>query len=177
MLNFKLFLESAEYKAKKGESEVVHHLTTSDFKTNEFKPLSHFGTKEAARNVVKSKAEIMGKEPENVKAKHHAVRIKLGKVAWIKDQGDDHSPQSLSRVLHKAGHITKQQREKHASLGRKLTHGRIADDLRKNGIHTLAYKNRVEDRGSTSYMITHSSQVRHLKSTEADKSAKVNWKK
>ena len=178
MKSFLLFLESEEYRAKEGESEVVHHLTTKNFDPNSFRPLSHFGTKKAARDVIKNRVELETDKPiEKTKPKHHAVRLSLGNVVTVKDNGDYHSPAAFSKSLHKAGHLDAKQAAAHERLGHNLTNKRIASDLRKNGIHTIKYKNNIEDPGSTSYMITHPSQVRPLRSTKPGQTAKVNWKR
>lgn len=43
----------------------------------------------------------------------------------------------------------------------------LLDFLKRRKIDTIAYKNRVEDPGSTSYIITHPKQVRLLRKTKA----------
>ena len=179
MKTFQEHLEESTYHAKEDESEIVHHLTSHKF--DKFRPLSHFGSKGASREVMGQKEYDYDKDDNEVpidrkKLQHHVVRIKLGKVAHIDDHGGEHnSPSDLSHTLHGHGHITPEQHKNHLELAKqgKLTNDHIAKTLRSNGIHTLAYKNEVEDRGSTSYMITHHSQVRHLRTP--GKNAKVNF--
>jgi hypothetical protein len=144
MLSFIQYLNESIRSAQEGESEIVHHLTPTKF--SKFHHMSHFGTKQAAREAIKGKDEYFDKhdEPHEIdhsKIYHHAARIKLGNVAHIKDDGENH----------------------------------VADTLRKNNIHTVAYTNTREHKGSTSYMITHPSQVRPIKQT--GKHAKLNLTK
>ena len=178
MLSFIQYLDESFRSAEEGESEIVHHLTPAKF--SKFHPMSHFGTPPAARTVVKNKEEHFDKqgEPHDIdhsKIYHHAVRIKLGNVAHIEDDGENHTPEGMSRALHAAGHITDAQRSVHEKLDGRLTNKHVAATLRKNNIHTVAYKNAREDKGSTSYAITHHSQVRGVRVT--GKHAKLNLTK
>ena len=178
LLSFIQYLNESIRSAQEGESEIVHHLTPTKF--SKFHHMSHFGTKQAAREAIKNKDEYFDKhdEPHEIdhsKIYHHAARIKLGNVAHIKDDGENHEPQGTSHSLHAAGHITNAQREQHKKLGHGLTNKHVADTLRKNNIHTVAYTNTREHKGSTSYMITHPSQVRPIKQT--GKHAKLNLTK
>jgi len=157
---FEYLLEKAEYQAQPDESEVVHHASDHDF--TEFHPLSHFGTSNAARaravfNIVTAS------RPKNL----YTARIKLGKVAHIVDDGNDHTPEYILHGLHDAGHITSNHYDKTFEKmkntpsveGRKKI---VLDTLKKRKINTIIYKNRIEDPGSNSYIITHPSQVRIL---------------
>jgi hypothetical protein len=171
MLSFKKFVEeSKEYKAQEGESVVLHHLTPNRFNPTEFHPLSHFGTATAARDLIRQRREFDDLGDADVH--HHAVRIKLGKVVHIPDSQGDHSPDELSHMLVRAGHITPEQHSEHMKLKKDLDYSHVAKSLRNNGIHTLSYENIYEDPGSTSYMITDKSQVRPLRSSKG--AAKVN---
>jgi hypothetical protein len=172
MLSFKKFIEeSKEYKAQEGESEVLHHLSPYKFAGTDFRPLSHFGTANASRDLVRNR-KMSGDLGTGDEVHHHAVRIKLGKVAHLPDFEGDHTPHDLNNMLLRAGHITQQQHQQNKVLKGDLTFKHVAKSLRKNGIHTLSYENVFEDPGSTSYMITHHSQVRPLRSSKG--AARVN---
>jgi hypothetical protein len=166
MLSFSEFLlEKAEYNAQEGESSVVHHASDQDF--DQFRPLSHFGTANAARARAVSNSSNAS-QPKNL----YTARIKLGKVAHIVDNGDNHSPESILHGLHMAGHVTAAHYDKYYDKMRSATSHAdktkiVLDVLKKRKINTIAYKNRVEDPGSRSYMITHPSQVRLIRKTKA----------
>lgn len=175
MKTFKLFLEST-YKAQDGESEIVHHVSPHNF--NEFKPLSHFGSHEAARDIgrqIKSDTENFTqdgfgyKKPEDGKLKYYSARIKLGNVAHVSDTQEDHIP-AISHELHTNGHISK---EDHEHIKGNPTKENLLHILKKNNINTISYNNEFEgNKPSKSYMITHHSQVRVLKKGNLDISDK-----
>ena len=174
--------EAKEWAAKEGESEVVHHYTKTD--VNSFMPFSHFGTHQAARE----RAASMEFDPG--KSQVHSVRIKLGNTVHIPDLGG-HYPEEIASGLREHGHITdedhqhlktkfatfNQQLEKPTRDDRSWLHPEqqakasyLAHYLRnKKGIHTISYENDQEDEGSTSYMITHHSQVRKLRKSSSPK--------
>jgi len=178
MLSFLQYLDESTRDAQEDESEIVHHL--SPFKFKKFKPLSHFGTRQAAREIIKTRDEYFDEEGEPYdldpsKIYHYAAKIKLGNIAEIEDDGEDHNPQTISYALHRAGHITDSQRNEHEKLGDELTNQHVVKALRENDIQTVSYKNAREDKGSTSYMITHPSQVRVIRQT--GKYSKLNLDK
>jgi hypothetical protein len=180
MISFKQFIEEDKrYKAQEGESEVLHHLSPNKFDPNDFRPLSHFGTAAASRDLIGQRRDFLAQYPDPNggpnydDVHHHAIRIKLGKVVHLPDvEGADHTPNVLSHLLHDEGHITPEQHKEHLNLKRDLKFDHIANTLRKNGIHTLSYTNTSEDPGSKSYMITDKSQVRPLRSSKG--SAMIN---
>jgi hypothetical protein len=157
---FEYLLEKAEYLPQPGESRVVHHASDHDF--TEFRPLSHFGTANAARARAVSYTP-KASQPKNL----YTARIKLGKIVRINDDKEDHTPESILHSLHKAGHVTASHYDKYYEKMRDTPsiEGRkkiVLDVLKRRKINTIVYKNRVEDPGSDSYMITHPSQVRLL---------------
>ena len=59
MLSFIQYLNESIRSAQEGESEIVHHLTPTKF--SKFHHMSHFGTKQAAREAIKNKDEYFDK--------------------------------------------------------------------------------------------------------------------
>lgn len=166
MKTFKEFLrEKAEYGTQEGEGPVVHHASDQDFK--EFRPLSHFGSADAAR----ARAVTIGSassEPKHL----YTARIRTGNVARIGDDAANHTPASILHSLHKAGHINvssyiKTDDKMRAASDEGERSKILLDVLKRKKINTIAYKNRVEDPGKTSYIITHPKQVRLLRKTKA----------
>lgn len=172
MKTFRLFLESS-YAAHDGESEIVHHVSSSKKDFSKFRPMSHFGNASAARSIAREIPNTS--DDDNPRIHHYSSRIHLGKVHDLPDDhddnegGEDHNPRSIARVLQSQGVISKDE-----ASDRKHTknHASIARLLRSKGIHTLRYKNNVE--GGHSYIITHPSQVRVLSKTEPGKESNIN---
>lgn len=162
MLSFKDFInESLEYLPKTGESEVVHHSSDKSFPS--FNPLSHFGTANAAR----ARAVSSGQSPKD--SKHlYSARLNLGNVVNMGDDGENHTPHGILHSLHKAGHITvnnylNMRNKMSAAENDESRKDMLVKYLKRRKIDTIRYKNRVEDPGSTSYIITHPKQVRILR--------------
>jgi len=171
MKSFVEFLvESYKYKAQKGESEVLHHLTANKFDT--FKSFSHFGTANAARSRAFSKPKVSNdtRKSDNM----YSVRIKKGKTVDVDDLGTN-TPQDLAVSLHKRGHIsTKEKKYVTGSSSKSDAHHNLLDVLKARKIKTMRYKNEFEDPGKHSYIITHPDQVRVLRKKEH---AKINLEK
>lgn len=156
--------EKAEYAAQDGESAVVHHASPSDF--DQFKPLSHFGTANAAR----ARAVSVGQSPEEKKHLYSA-RLKLGKTVRIGDSLRNHKAMDIALSLHQAGHMNHKgytgMRDKMKTMEEPERQKHLVSYLKKRKIDTIQYRNGVEDPGSTSYIITHPKQVRLLRKSEA----------
>ena len=170
MLRFKDFIAESTYKAQSGESEILHHLTPHKF--DQFKPMSHFGTAQASRSLMKFRMD-----DDNVKGKaiiHHAVRLKLGNVRRIEDDqtNSGHRPDVVNDMLYQNKIISRKQYETNKKKGRSLTNYDLARTLKSNNIQTIAYKNEFEDPGSTSYIITDPKQVRRL---QMNLNTKINF--
>jgi len=197
MLTFKQLNESRDYQRKEGESKVLHHVTPVAF--NKFKPMSHFGTANAARAVAADKFNMektndlrmnrpiksLTKKVNKTKFYSHSVRLKLGKVAHISDyEGSQHSPSRVVDLLikHKvlpikATNSLLKKSHDHLNGGPPLTHNHIAKALNAHGIDTLKYKNHYEDEGKMSYIITRPDQVRTLrKKSKSNLNLKKGWK-
>jgi hypothetical protein len=159
--------ESYQYKANEGESKVLYHATHIPFNGNKFRPFSHFGTKDAARSRA---SRINEQNPKAKSFDTYSTRLRLGTTVDIPDP-IEHSPKKIATLLHKHGHIDKNDYRKIINAmsshdDDKNKYKELASHLRDKGIHTISYTNEVEDPGNKSYMITHPNQVRVLKKTE-----------
>lgn len=171
MKSYRQFLESS-YAARDNESEIVHHVSPSQKDFSTFRPMSHFGSAAAARSIAKAVSDML----DNPRIHHYSARISLGKVHELPDDhdgyGETHSPDSIARVLHKQGIIS---REEASEPTHTRNHASIARLVRSKGIHTLRYRNNIE--GGHSYIITHPSQVRILSKTKPGAESIVNTKR
>ena len=196
MLTFRQLREKLEYRKQEGESHLLHHITPHEF--DSFKPMSHFGTHDAARARASFLAkhelpsssdsshekytgspEIFNKRQKETKFNIYSTRLKLGKVIDVPDIAEDR-PSKLLDMLSKHKHIPHETVVEltKKSLGHGgLTHEHIAKALNKHGIDTLRYKNKWEDPGKTSYMITRPDQVRVLRKTKSTLNLKRGWDK
>lgn len=151
----RVILESKEQQAQPGESQVLHHAASGTIK--DFHALSHFGTAVAAR----TRAAFNGAGTA------YSVRLKLGNVVHIPHDSGEHSHEEITDALLKHNHISKEEQTNlHNSYKDKNYNDKtkiLSKHLISKGINTVSYKNEMEDDGSTSYIITHPSQVRILK--------------
>lgn len=158
----KVLAESYKYHKRSGESEIVHHISKTDKDiSGHFYPLSHFGTANAVRAVATGVHES---KPQRI----YSVRIKLGNVVHLNTDPGSHTAYEIVRLLHHERHITKREADElqdhmdgHADCDSALSHQLAV----KHKINTISYTNGFEHPGSTSYIITHPSQVRVLRSS------------
>lgn len=156
-------VEDRNWKAQEGESEVLYHTSGSNF--DQFKPFSHFGSKQAAGQRLHTKGLFD-------RFKTYSVRLKLGNVAHIDYDSHSHYPTDIIHGLHEYNHITD---DEHKHLYQKFKDSEKNSDwstdekfkylgkfLNKKGIDTISYRNDIEDPGSKSYINTRSDQVRIL---------------
>lgn len=164
MLSFKEFIqEKAEWNKEEDESEVLHHSSEHDFQ--QFRPLSHFGTKNAARARAYDIGTSEHDSPPDFH--HYTVRLKIKKSAEVKDRGEHH-PEGIASDLKAGGHINQEElsafRKKMKGLPNSNSNqAHLLDLLKSKGIDTLHYQNKIEDQGSKSYIITDPKQVRILR--------------
>lgn len=164
MLSFREFIqEKAEWNRDKDETEIVHHSSEHDF--NEFRPLSHFGTKHAAR----ARAYDIGSNEHDSPPEfhHYSVRLKIKKSAEVKDRGE-HYPEGIASDLRMGGHISHEEMTAFRKSLKGLPNSQhnqsqLLSLLKSKGIDALHYKNKIEDPGSKSYIITDPKQVRILR--------------
>lgn len=95
----------------------------------------------------------------------------MGNVVEIPDLPYEHSPDDTLKLVRNTGALPKNLRLK--SGFEILDWKHLAQILNKYGIDTLMYKNRWEDPGNYSYMITRPDQVRLLQKTKS----KPNFKR
>ena len=155
-------LEKLEYHAQSGESDIVHHSSNASF--DKFRPLSHFGTHRAAREISRSTQSYEGP------AFTYSARLKLGNVMKTKDHGRAWNGGLLNDLLDN-GKLTTKEWNHHRSIALDGDgpdkNAYVASVLRSKGIHSIEYHNRIEDiKGGKSYIITHPDQVRILKKSE-----------
>lgn len=166
MLSFIQFINESSYQPREDEEDsiVVHHSSPNKF--GKFRPISHFGTRNAARERAFNLKHTDGRTDKD-EMHGYTVRLKKGNTLHfqpMEDDDDEQTVHSLTDTLHKHGHINKDQRDDvHSKKNNIHAAKALGKHLNSNGIHTISYTNRNEDRGSTSYVATHPSQVRVLK--------------
>jgi hypothetical protein len=157
--------ESVRYLPSEGESPVVHHVSFDSF--DRFKPMSHFGSKDAARGRAATFFYTDQKKPMWM----YTVRLKLGNVLVVDDLPYGHQAYDTLKLIKRTNKIPKAAFSKLNRLIRKkglLDNDLLADWLKNVcNINTLKYLNRWEDPGSYSYIITDPDQVRILKERKA----------
>jgi hypothetical protein len=170
------FDQAINDRPRKGESEILHHVSKNNSFRSKFNPLSHFGTADAARdraisikNRLRSARWInsgWGNKAVPSKFTHYEVRLRLGKVKRIEDTGLE-IPWEYLIAFAKAGIIAPREKKFHMDIIDKNKAGMPWPDylvslVKKKGIDTLIYKNTTEDPGKLSFIITDPSQVRVL---------------
>jgi thioredoxin reductase (NADPH) len=159
---------------EKGEGRLLWHGSKSPEPVEKFHSLSHFGTKNQVRQVHGRSGKVKS---------FNAVRIKHGKSFNTNDIRD-HDPESLLHHLHTKGMFSKGEYDTHwnkikdiRSKSKRVYHHPkntvdqneyLASKIKEKGFDTIRYKNRYEDKGKTSYIITHPDQVRTLKKGKTD---------
>lgn len=162
---FLILIEAHGFEAEDGEHpDLLYHFSRNP-EIKGFHPLSHFGTKAASRQIANGYDDhptksVFKREGRSI----YANRIKLGNTFRTEDIMG-HSAEELSRHLYHKGLFNRSeyhgvlsniQDEEHDHKKNEV----LAHAIRSKGVDTLWYKNKKEDPGSTSYMITHPSQVR-----------------
>lgn len=157
-LTFKQFLMEMPlpYRRQPDEHEKIwYHASDKEYEGAEIRPMSHFGSKNAAR--ARAATFVYRPKSKHINANIMAYRLKL-KNGWeISDEGTDHTVSSIVYLLHHHGHITD---EEHKDLKKKVSRGktqlrnkRLADFLKTKGVDHLYYKNSIEDKGSKSVIL------------------------
>lgn len=141
-----------------GALKLLHHATFSNFDVNDFAPFTHFGTRTAATERMKSEAPTS-----------EAVNDSRLISAWL----DIRNPIEISDVFdeHNALHLAELIQDRHPDI---ISESDIEDMLEMEagpseeflqsllddaGIDGLYYRNDVEDVGSKSWIIIHPEQV------------------
>ena len=158
------------YKRQPEEDEnVYYHASQHNFKPEDIRPMSHFGTHRAARARMSSDFNPFTPMPKH-KANVMAYRVKLKKGWEIHDDLGSHTPRDIINMLHDHGHINSEEYETlkndTSDFKSKAIHARmgvIADFLQSKGVDHLHYINKGEHPGSKSIIVVDpKSQVRPI---------------
>lgn len=155
------------------ESVQAYHGTFQPTLTK-FNALSHFGTQQAAEDRLKEKARR-----EKIRTPGHIYEVVLDiKNPFIaKDFAGVHSPTHFVFDLKNKGLISQEELSainKH--IGTPKQAELLIKKLRELGFDSIAYKNKYEDKGSTSYVILDPTQVvsvRPIKQEQTVTEAKI----
>jgi hypothetical protein len=148
----------AHQKQPEEHEKIWYHASDKEYESTDILPMSHFGTKDAARGRAAS-FSFTPEKGKHVKANIMAYRMKLKKGLEIEDDGGDHSPTDIVDMLHKKGHISSLE---HHILYSKTNVSRterpaamqhIAHFLKAKGVDHLHYINSIEDKGSRSVIV------------------------
>jgi len=138
------------------ESVEAYHGTFQPTLTN-FKPLSHFGTLQAAEDRLKEKAR---REKIKTPGRVYEVVLDIKNPFVAKDFAGVHSPTHFAFDLKDRKLISQEEMVAITHLaGDPRQAQALIKKLRELGFDSIAYKNKYEDKGSTSYVILDPSQV------------------
>ena len=124
---------------------------------NRFNPLSHFGTLKAAEDRLKEKAR---REKIKTPGRVYEVVLDIKNPFVAKDFAGVHSPTHFAFDLKDRKLISQEEMVAITHLaGDPRQAQALIKKLRELGFDSIAYKNKYEDKGSTSYVILDPSQV------------------
>lgn len=127
----------------------------------QFNALSHFGTLQAAEDRLKEKAR---REKIRIPSRVYEVVLDIKNPFIAKDFAGVHSPTRFVSDLKSAKLISQEELEAiNQHLGTPKQAELLIKKLRELGFDGIAYKNKYEDKGSTSYVILDPSQVVSIK--------------
>lgn len=161
LLTFKQFLMEmplAYQKQPEEHEKIWYHASPNEYDSSEILPMSHFGTKTAARGRAASFGLHKPNE-KHVKANVMAYRLKLKKGWEIVDDGDEHLPHDIVKAMSRSGHITDDEHKELLSKvalpysRREESYKHIQNFLQSKGVDHLYYKNAIEDKGSYSVIV------------------------
>ena len=139
---------------------VAFHGTTSDI--NNFNSLSHFGSMDAAKDRMSYKKFKNGKI--------YKVKLDIKNPLVIKDFPGIHYDRLYAFELKNKKLISQEEMEDITFTQDKIElRKKLLNKLKELGIDGFVYKNRYEDKGSTSYVITSPNQVKVLDVEQIDK--------
>jgi len=134
---------------------------------DKFKSLSHFGTLQAAEDRIKAKAR---REKIKTPGRIYQVTLDIKNPFVAKDFAGVHSPTHFAFDLKNQGLISQEEMLTITELaGEPSQVPALVKKLRELGFDSIAYKNKYEDKGSTSYVILDPSQVVSVKPVTANK--------
>ena len=150
-------------------SGYLYHATDHKFDPKQIKAGSHLGTLHAA--MTRGVGQLSGEENRRV----HAYKYKSsGKSVEIEDDNFNDPDTDADKIagqlsMYGKQHISDRDHKtvRRAPEGQKVKAlGRV---LKNNGISSLHYKNRFEDKGSTSHIIFDPENLRHVHTFENPK--------
>ena len=154
------------------ESVHAYHGTFQPTLTH-FNALSHFGTLQAAEDRLKEKAR---REKIRTPGRIYKVVLDIKNPFVAKDFAGVHSPTHFAFDLRDRKLISQEEMLKITTLsGDPRQAPALIKKLRELGFDSIAYKNKHEDKGSTSYVILDPSQVVSVKSVEDNNQVKENF--
>lgn len=122
-----------------------------------FAPLSHFGTLAAAEERLRFKGK---KEGISQPGRIYQVTLDIKRPFRVRDFAGIHSPTHFAFDLRQAGLIDQEEMLAITRLAGDTRQGQaLIDKLRELGFDGMIYRNKYEDPGSESYVITDPSQV------------------
>jgi len=134
---------------------------------DKFNSLSHFGTLQAAEDRLKAKAR---REKIKTPGRIYQVTLDIKNPFVAKDFAGVHSPTHFAFDLKDRKLISQEEMEAITSLaGEPGQVPALVKKLRELGFDSIAYKNKYEDKGSTSYVILDPAQVISVKPVESNK--------
>jgi hypothetical protein len=134
---------------------------------SKFNSLSHFGTLRAAEDRIKAKAR---KEKIKTPGRIYQVTLDIKNPFVVKDFAGVHSPTHFAFDLKNQGLISQEEMLAITELaGKPGQVPALIKKLRELGFDGIAYKNKYEDKGSTSYVILDPAQVISVKPVTANK--------
>ena len=145
------------------ESVQAYHGTFQPTLTK-FNALSHFGTLQAAEDRLKEKAR---REKIKTPGRVYEVVLDIKNPFVAKDFAGVHSPTHFAFDLKNKGLISQAELQainKH--IGTPKQAELLIKKLRELGFDSIAYKNKYEDKGSTSYVILDPTQVVSVRPVE-----------
>jgi len=130
-----------------------------------FQPLSHFGTRAAAEERLRFKGK---REGINRPGRIYQVALDIKRPFRVKDFAGIHSPTHFAFDLRQAGLIDQEEMLAITRLAGDAQQGQaLINKLRELGFDGMVYRNKYEDPGSESYVITDPSQVIRVKPADS----------
>jgi hypothetical protein len=171
---FKTWFADSKVVDSLNQPQIVFHGTSGhdDAQVDHFRPLTHFGTSKAANAIIKQNIEIFVR---GLGRKHHAIMpvyLAIKNPVRIGDlRGISHGIDTLAAFLAFGSatdrHIDPEARNKRYGVisldDYETIHqggtSALLTVLKAHNYDGFVYKNAVEDRGSTSWIIVNPSQV------------------
>ena len=140
-----------------------------------FQPLSHFGTLAAAEERLRFKGK---KEGRNQPGRIYQVALDIKRPFRVRDFAGIHSPTHFAFDLRQAGLIDQEEMLAITRLaGEDGQAQALIRKLQDLGFDSMVYRNKYEDPGSESYVITDPSQVISVRPAAVSESLMVEYRR